>query len=107
MAYHNNMTTFYLVRHGETGARKINGRRPGVYLNQEGHAQAKKMAERFANIPIAAVYSSPLERTMDTAQYLSSQLNLPIQPVDAVIEIDFGDWTGTTLENLANDLRWQ
>jgi probable phosphomutase (TIGR03848 family) len=107
MPYDDDMTVFYLVRHGETGARKINGRRTGVHLNHEGHAQAQIMAERFANIPVAALYSSPLERTMDTAQYLSRQLNLPIQTVNAIIEIDFGDWTGKTLEDLANDPQWQ
>jgi probable phosphoglycerate mutase len=101
------MTIFYLVRHGETGARRINGRRPGVHLNEEGQSQAHKMAERFANIPIAALYSSPLERTMDTAQHLSRRLSLPIQAADAIIEIDFGDWTGRTLEDLAADPRWQ
>ena len=101
------MTTFYLVRHGETGAKQINGRRPGVHLNPEGQAQAQRMAERFSKIPIAALYASPLERTMDTAQYLSGKLNLPIQTEDAVLEIDFGDWTGKTLEELTNDPRWK
>lgn len=101
------MTTFYLVRHGETGAKQINGRRPGVHLNAEGHAQAQKMAERFTNRPIAAVYSSPLERTMDTAHYLSHRLSLPIQTADAITEIDFGEWTGKTLEDLADDPRWR
>jgi probable phosphoglycerate mutase len=44
---------------------------------------------------------------MDTAQYLSRQFHLPIRTVDAVIEIDFGDWTGMTLEELAADPQWQ
>src|SRR5438552_367484 len=102
------MTTFYLVRHGQTGIRnKINGRTPGVQLNDEGHAQAARMAKRFSNVSIAALYSSPLDRTMDTAQYLSRQLNLPIEATEAVLEIDFGDWTGMSFDDLSKDSRWQ
>jgi broad specificity phosphatase PhoE len=102
------MTTFYLVRHGETGIRnKINGRTPGVHLNPEGHEQAKKMAKRFANVPIARLYSSPLDRTMDTAEYLARQLNLPIETAEPVLEIDFGDWTGMTFDDLNKDPQWQ
>jgi probable phosphoglycerate mutase len=102
------MTIFYLVRHGETGVRnKITGRTPGVHLNDEGKTQAQKMARRFANIPIAALYSSPLDRTLDTAQYLARQLNLAVQTVQEVSEIDFGDWTGMTFDDLKKDPRWE
>jgi len=102
------MTTFYLVRHGETGVRnKINGRTPGVHLNDEGQAQAQRMAKRFADIPIAALYSSPLDRTMDTAQHLARQLKLPVQTAEALLEIDFGEWTGMTFDELNKDPRWQ
>jgi broad specificity phosphatase PhoE len=46
-------------------------------------------------------------RPCANAQYLSRQLNLPIQTVNAIVKIDFGDWTGRTLEDLANDPLWQ
>jgi probable phosphoglycerate mutase len=102
------MTIFYLVRHGETGVRnKINGRTPGVHLNHQGHAQAQKMSERFSRIPIAALYSSPLDRTMDTAQHIAQQINLAIQTVEAVTEIDFGEWTGMTFDDIWKDPRWE
>jgi probable phosphoglycerate mutase len=102
------MTIFYLVRHGNTGVRnKIIGRTPGIHLNQEGHAQAQKMAARFSEIPITALYSSPLDRTMDTAQHLARQINLTIQIVEEVVEIDFGDWTGMAFDDIRKDSRWE
>ena len=65
------------------------------------------MAQRFTNIPIAALYSSPLDRTLDTAQHLARQLNLAVQTVQEVTEIDFGDWTGITFDDLKKDPRWE
>ena len=101
------MTTFYLVRHGDTGVHnKITGRTPGVHLNDRGHEQARIMAERFSNIPIVALYSSPMDRTKDTAQHIVRRLNLPVEAVEAVSEVDFGDWTGMTFDDLDKDPRW-
>src|SRR5262249_10956750 len=77
------------------------------HLAHEGREQAEKMAERFKGIPVAALYSSPLERAMDTASYLSQVLKLDVQIVQEVSEIDFGEWTGITFEHLRRDPRWE
>ena len=57
-----------LLRHGTNDyvkAHRLAGRTPGVHLNEEGAAQAAALAERLASLPIAAVYSSPLERARE------------------------------------------
>src|SRR4051812_50015299 len=63
------MTTFLLMRHGETDAvgKSIMGWRPGRRLNENGRKQAQRQAERLARLPIRAVYTTPLERALETA----------------------------------------
>jgi broad specificity phosphatase PhoE len=101
-------TLFYLVRHGDTGVRnKIAGRISGVHLNDHGRAQAVQLVERFRNIPIDALYSSPLERANETAQPLSTAFNLDIQAVEDISEIDYGEWTGKSFDDLSSDPRWR
>jgi probable phosphoglycerate mutase len=102
------MTTFYLVRHGETGVHdRITGRTPGIHLDDRGQEQARIMAERFTNIPITALYSSPLDRTQDTARHLAQRLNLSIQTAEEILEIDFGNWTGMTFDELQKQVQWE
>ena len=63
-------TTLVLVRHGvteETGP-ILSGRRPGIGLSDKGRQQAEAAGERLAGLPVAAVYSSPLERCRQTAR---------------------------------------
>jgi len=64
------MAVFLLVRHGHNDmiGEKLAGRLPGVHLNHKGQAQAQRLAEAFASLPITAVYASPLERAVETAQ---------------------------------------
>ena len=102
------MTDFYLVRHGETGVRnRLCGRMPGIHLNDEGREQAGRTAQRFANLSIAAVYSSPLERTQETAECIAAVVKRPVQIVEAVSEVDYGDWTGMWLDVLDEGTRWR
>ncbi|MDN6241614.1 histidine phosphatase family protein, partial [Corynebacterium variabile] len=67
------MATVILVRHGRSTANTagvLAGRTPGVLLDDTGLEQARRTAERLAAIPLAAVVSSPLERTRQTADAL-------------------------------------
>jgi probable phosphoglycerate mutase len=73
---------------------------PGVSLNEEGKEQANKLAERLKHLPIAAIYTSPLERAVETAQPLSIALNTEVIIDDGFIEMDFGDWTNSTISDL-------
>jgi len=96
------MTTFLLIRHGAhlLGGDTIAGRMPNVHLSDLGREQAGGMAERVARLPVAALYSSPADRTRETAGFLSERLGLPVQTLETLHEIDLGDWTGRKLEDL-------
>lgn len=96
------MTTFLLIRHGAhlLGGEVIAGRAPGVRLSPEGHEQASRMAGRVAALPVAALYSSPAERTRQTAEHLSRALGLTATVLDSLDELDFGAWTGRPLAEL-------
>ena len=72
-------TRILLIRHGINDyvkEHRLAGRTPGVHLNEEGLAQAAALAERLASAPIAAIYSSPLERACETAAPLAGRLGL-------------------------------
>jgi broad specificity phosphatase PhoE len=96
------MTAFLLIRHGahQLGGDTIAGRTPGVHLSPLGREQARRMAERVAKLPVEAIYSSPADRTRETAEYLSERMRLPVNGLENLHELDFGDWTGRTLDEL-------
>ncbi len=103
------MTRILLVRHAptpETGDR-LTGRAPGVSLDGKGRQAARAVAAALAGLDIEAVYSSPIERTMETAAFVARPHDL--QPVvePGLIEMDFGRWTGRTLESLRRHRAWQ
>lgn len=96
------MTTLLLVRHAlcDPVGRSIAGRAPGVHLNAEGAVQARALGLALAGLPIEAVYSSPMERALETAQPIAAGLGLSVLPAPGLAEIDFGEWTGRTLAEL-------
>src|SRR6476620_7828206 len=63
-------TLILLVRHGQTPTTGtvLPGRAPGLHLSDRGRAQAERVAERLAGLPVNALYSSPLERACETAE---------------------------------------
>jgi broad specificity phosphatase PhoE len=103
------MTVFHLLRHGERDvSRVLVGRMPGVGLTERGRAEIAAVAERLARGDnIAALYSSPLQRTRESAEIVAARLGLPIAFRDDLIELDFGEWTGATFEAIRGDPRWQ
>jgi len=81
---------------------------PGVALSDEGREQTRRAAERLAGTGgIGAVHCSPLERTFETATIIADRLGLTATRVDALLEIDFGDWTGRKFEDLDNESNWE
>ena len=67
-------TTVLFIRHGEnewTESHKLAGRTPGVHLNEYGRQQAEALGKRLADVKLNAIYASPLERTMETAQAIA------------------------------------
>ena len=103
------MTVFHLLRHGEhvLRGRVLAGRTPGVGLSARGRAEIAAVADRLAEEEIEALYSSPLQRTRETAEILSERLELPVQYREDVLELDFGEWTGLTFDEVRADQRWQ
>jgi len=104
------MTTVLLVRHGVTDANKtgvLAGWSPGVHLADKGREQAAALAPRLANVPVAAVVSSPLERCVETAEALVKDRDLAVETDDGLGECKYGDWTGQELKKLAKDPLWK
>jgi probable phosphomutase (TIGR03848 family) len=103
------MTTFLLIRHAlcDPVGRSIAGRAPGVPLNQRGRQQAEALAERLAELPISAVYSSPLERAVQTGRPIAERKGLTVEQREGLNEVDFGDWTGKQLGELHSLAEWQ
>lgn len=101
------MTVFYLVRHGEPAVfGRINGRTSGIGLSERGRAEAALVADRLAGESISALCASPLQRTRETAEIIAARLELPVAFRDDLIELDFGEWTGLTFDQVRADLRW-
>lgn len=103
------MTTFLLIRHGETDwvGKALAGHLPGISLNQTGREQAESLVTRLHAHRIDAICTSPLQRTRETAEPLGRALKLPVHIKPRLIELDFGDWTGCQLTELTNDAHWQ
>jgi probable phosphomutase (TIGR03848 family) len=104
------MPLFLLVRHGEneyvkTG--RLAGRLPGVHLNEKGRHQATLLVDQLAAAPIKAVYSSPLERTLETAEPLAQRLGLPVHQRPGLIECDAGEWQDQKIKALSRSKAWK
>ena len=102
------MTLFYLLRHGEHNVqgRICAGRMPGVPLSERGRGETEAAARRLAGAGIAAIYASPMERTRETGEIVGRHLGLPVNIRDDLAELDFGEWTGLTFDQVRQDPRW-
>ena len=98
-------TRLYLIRHGATQL-TMEDRFSGaenVYLSEDGKAQAKRLALRLADDHITAIYTSPLDRTMETADIIARPHGLtPIQN-DGLREISHGHWEGMSRKEVEDN----
>jgi probable phosphomutase (TIGR03848 family) len=103
------MTLLLLIRHGHTptAGKILTGWERGVHLTARGREQAEALAGRLDGVPIAAVYSSPLERCRETAAPLARARGLPVQARKDLIEVGYGDWTGRSIRQLARTKLWR
>lgn len=104
------MPIILLIRHGETDYVKngrLAGRQAGIHLNKEGQAQVILLAEKLKGAPIKAVYSSPLERAIETAQPIASGLGLEIIPRAGLTETEIGEWADKTVKQLRRLKLWK
>jgi probable phosphomutase (TIGR03848 family) len=97
-----------LIRHGQNDwvGDRLAGWTPGVHLNDKGKAEAARLAELLAEVPLATIYSSPLERTIETAQPIADAHGLSVQVREGLGEAQYGKWTGKSLKKLRKHKLW-
>jgi broad specificity phosphatase PhoE len=90
---------FLLVRHGETEFNR-EGRWQGAGsnppLNEKGRIQAVELARQLAGRPVLAIYTSPQRRALETAVILGKCLGREPRLMEALHELDHGEWEGRT-----------
>ncbi len=104
------MTQLLFIRHATNDSiaeNKLAGWQPGVNLNDEGRAQAQRLVARLEGVPLAAIYSSPLERAVQTAEPLARARGLDIRVRERLGELHMGDWTGGDIKELAQTETWR
>ncbi|HEX5588483.1 MAG TPA: MSMEG_4193 family putative phosphomutase [Acidimicrobiia bacterium] len=102
-------TKLLLARHAVTAQTGplLSGRAPGIDLSDKGREQAAALGLRLAELPVAVVYASPIERTMQTAAAVAEHHGLTVQELPGVIEADYGEWTGGKIAELAKTDLWK
>ena len=82
------MTVLHLVRHGQVDnpQKIVYGRQRGWRLSDRGRAEAEAVARHLAGRPLARVYTSPLERAVQTAEPFAAQFGLEVSTDDRLIE---------------------
>ena len=96
------MALVILVRHGQTDENvsgRISGQGP-VPLNARGQEQARLAAEVLAPLGITHIFSSPLVRARQTAEFLAERLQKSIKEIPDLREVGYGDWEGKTFNEM-------
>ena len=104
------MPLLLLIRHGENDYSKkgkFAGRLPGIHLNERGQKQAEELGKALAEVPIKAIYSSPLERAMETATPIAQARKLDIIQEPGMLESNVGKWQGQSIRRLALTKYWK
>jgi probable phosphoglycerate mutase len=106
----NDMPTILLIRHAENDYVKkglMAGRLPNIHLNEKGRLQVQALTERLSKAPIKAVYTSPLERAIETAEPLAKALGLEAIICPALAETDIGEWENQSHKKLRRLKAWK
>jgi len=101
--------TVILLRHGRSisnTAHVLAGRSEGVDLDETGRQQAAELIDRIGELPIRAVVCSPLLRCRRTVEPLAGALGLELLVEERLSEVDYGEWTGRKIADLAKDPLW-
>lgn len=104
------MPLLLLIRHGENDyvrKGKMAGHIPGVHLNEKGRKQARALAEALKDVPLKAVYSSPLERAVETAQPIAELHKLKVIQEPNLLETYVGKWQGRSWKALRLTKAWK
>jgi broad specificity phosphatase PhoE len=96
------MTTVYLVRHGQTAwnREEVFRGRGDIPLNETGRKEALLTGQYLRRVVVNSVYSSPLSRAVVTAETIAHYQDRKVQILDGLIDIDFGQWQGISHEEV-------
>jgi probable phosphomutase (TIGR03848 family) len=102
------MTSVFLVRHGLTShtGHRLTGWTPGVHLTDDGKAGVEALAQWLAGVPFKAVYSSPIDRTLETARIVAAPHSLSVRTRRGIGEVEYGTWTNRPLRSLMRTKLW-
>lgn len=103
------MAYILLIRHGQNNwvqKKRLAGWTPGVHLNEDGQKQVADLGQRLAHLPISMVYSSPLERCLETAEAVARPHNLIVSQMADIGEVRYGQWEGAKISKLAKQKEW-
>ncbi len=102
-------TLIILVRHGvtPTTGQVLPGRASGLHLSASGEEQARGVAQRLDGLPLTAIYSSPMERALETAAPTAERFGLDPAICHGIVECEFGAWTGESLSELMKLPEWK
>ncbi len=104
------MTVLLLIRHATNDyvtQGRLAGWTPGIHINARGQREADALAKHLNDVPIAAIYSSPLERAIDTALAIAICQKLEVQLREELGEFRIGEWTGKTIKELEGTETWK
>ncbi|MBY5532306.1 histidine phosphatase family protein [Rhizobium leguminosarum] len=102
--------TLFLVRHAahDNVGNFLAGCTAGISLGEAGRLQVQRLGQRLRREDINEIYTSPRERTRETAEGIASACGLSLPQTDeALDEVNFGDWSGKTFEVLNDDPLWR
>jgi len=99
----------FLIRHARADYRpgRLYGWTPNVHLAPDGVEDAKRLGERLEPVRFRAIYSSPLERCLETADAVAAGRGLEVQSVDGLGEVRYGSWQGKSFKTLARTKLWR
>jgi len=98
-----------LIRHAVTDqtGKRLYGRTPGVRISELGRRQTEALARHLQGVKLTALYSSPLERCLETAEAVAAGRRISPTVVPGLNEVDYGDWAGRTFGSLARMRAWR
>lgn len=98
-------TTVYLTRHGQTEwniEKRLQGRGNSP-LTKSGIDRAEELRERIRELHIDAIYSSPIERALHTANILKGEKNIEVITNEGLMEMCFGDYEGRRTDEVMSE----
>jgi probable phosphomutase (TIGR03848 family) len=102
------VTIFYLVRHGVTShtGHRLSGRMPDVHLSDAGRSEAQVAASSLEKVRLKSIYSSPIDRCLETARVIGGKQGLSVRTRRDLAEVEYGAWTNRSLKVVSRTKLW-